>query len=119
MMNNENAHTATAIIACALATALVLNPAGAALALPVPTNQARANATQIATIGAKEARNIALRVAQFAKKQHHLLDAELDIDRDDVPAHYDTFFTVGDREYQCDINAITGEVISYFVEIDC
>ena len=112
--NAKNARTAT--IACASAAALALSPA-VALAAPMTSAQpARAAATQSAYIGAKKAKAIALKAAGFTEKDCRYIDADLDLD--DGPAHYDVDFKVGNREYEYDINALTGEVMSYEVEFD-
>ena len=114
--NAKNARTAT--IACALAAALALSPA-VALAAPMgAARPARAAATQSAYIGARKAKAIALKDAGFKESQCRFIDAELDLDRDDGPAHYDVDFKVGDREYEYDINALTGAIMSREVEIN-
>ena len=46
------------------------------------------------------------------------MDVDLDLDPDDGPAHYDVDFKVGDKEYEYDVNAVTGEIMSHEVEID-
>ena len=93
--------------------------AGLAPAAPAATaTQGRAKEAQSAYIGASKARDIALKDAGVSKRECRYVDVQLDLDRDDGPVHYDVEFKVGTREYEYDINAVTGEVMSRSVEID-
>ena len=43
---------------------------------------------------------------------------EVELDSDDMPVHYDVGFHVGTTEYDYDIDASTGNVVSYGSEVD-
>ena len=125
MLNAANARTATArtataktVAAYVLAAALALSPAVALAAPATGAKLSRTEAAQSAYIGAKKAKSIALKDAGFKEKQCRYVDVELDLDPDDGPAHYDVDFKVDSREFEYDINAVTGEIMSHEVEVD-
>lgn len=117
-MQYANTKTVPRTIACVLATTLALTPVGAALAAPtVSQKNADVRITRSGYIGAKKAKRIALKHAGVSKKACRELEAELDFDKDE-PVHYDVEFKVGSLEYEYDIDAITGEILSFSVEAD-
>ena len=105
-------------LSCALAAALTMGGAGIALAAPVATAAPTvARAEQSACIGAKAAVKVALKHAGVRQRDCRDIDCELDVD-DYGPVHYDVEFKVGQQEYDYDIDAVSGKVLSWHVEYD-
>lgn len=114
----QNTKTVTHAIACALAATLALAPVGSALAAPIISQKnTDTRITRSCYIGAKKAKRIALKHAGVSKKACRELEAELDFDKDES-VHYDVEFKVETLEYDYDIDAITGEILSFSVETD-
>lgn len=67
-------------------------------------------------IGAEKAKSIALNHAGISEAEAKFLEIELD--RDDYIKKYEVSFHFGDFEYDYDINAETGEIISAEKEYD-
>ncbi|MDO4808190.1 MAG: PepSY domain-containing protein [Coriobacteriales bacterium] len=67
-------------------------------------------------IGEEAAKTAALTHASVAQADAIGLKAELDLD--DGAAHYDVEFTAGGVEYDYNIDAFTGDVLSYESEVD-
>lgn len=72
---------------------------------PAPTETAETTITQA------QAENIALEFAGFSAAQVNRLRTEYEID-DGIP-QYNVEFHVGDREYEFEIDAKTGRILSY------
>jgi len=69
-----------------------------------------------AYIGTSKAKAIALNHAGV--NSSHIEDFEVELDYDDGRMIYEVEFEVNGREYEYDIDAITGEIISYDIEGD-
>ena len=67
-------------------------------------------------IGEEAAKSAALAHAGVAASDAFDLDAELDLD--DAIVHYDVDFKSGGMEYDYDIDAVTGEVLTFSSEVD-
>lgn len=67
-------------------------------------------------IGKDKAEQIALKHAKLTKEQVKFIQSELD--EDDGRWEYDVEFKFGNKSYEYEINAYTGEVISFDVEND-
>lgn len=72
---------------------------------PAQTSQADSS-----YITADEAKSIALKHAAVTAADAKRLEAELDLD--DITAHYDVEFSAGRYEYEYEINAVTGKIIT-------
>lgn len=82
-----------------------------------PAADAKAtNTTQGEYIGEEAAKKAALDHAGFAAGDVTELKAELDTD--DATIHYDVEFKNGGQEYDYDIDATTGAVITFHSEVD-
>lgn len=75
-----------------------------------------APSTNSTYIGAEKAKSIALNHAGISETEAKFLEIELD--RDDYIKKYEVNFYFGDFEYDYDINAETGEIISAEKEYD-
>ena len=62
------------------------------------------------------AEQIALEYAGIAPADAQYLKAELDYD--DGDAEYEIEWKVGTTEYSCDVDAVTGAILSYDKELD-
>jgi uncharacterized membrane protein YkoI len=69
------------------------------------------NAAQNGTITEAQAKQVALNQAGVTEADTSWIRAKLDWD--DGRQHYDVDFVVGTREYEYEINATTGKIISY------
>ncbi|MBQ9004829.1 MAG: PepSY domain-containing protein [Atopobiaceae bacterium] len=67
-------------------------------------------------IGDEAAKSAALAHAGFAATDVTELESELDLD--DAIVHYDVDFKSGGMEYDYDIDAVTGEVLTFSSEVD-
>ena len=88
-------------------------------AAPAATTSAAPATTTTVTegfIGEEAAKDIALKDAGFAAADVTELKAELDTD--DAVVHYDVDFKNGGKEYDYDIDATTGAIITVDSEID-
>lgn len=77
------------------------------------TGAASAASTYIGDVAAKEA---ALAHAGIAEADTY--DLKVELDTDDGRVHYDVEFKSNGMEYDYDIDAVTGEVLSYNSEVD-
>lgn len=68
------------------------------------------NASRKAYIGEAAAESIAY--AAFGVQKEQVTKTECKLDLDDGVLAYEVEFVVGDLEYECDINALTGEVLT-------
>ena len=80
-----------------------------------PTQNSTPSAASQDYIGEQAAKDIALAQAGFAASDVQELKAELDYD---TPVHYDVDFKQGGQEYDYDIDAVTGAVITAHSEVD-
>ena len=69
------------------------------------------NSSQPAYIGDAAAITAALNQAGLTEAD--VFDLKCELDTDDAVVHYDVDFKSGNLEYDCDINATTGEVITF------
>lgn len=69
-----------------------------------------------AQISADDAKRIALEYAGVAETEAQYLEAEYDYD--DGRAEYEVTWYVGRTEYSCDVNAATGEILSFEKETE-
>lgn len=71
-------------------------------------------------IGQEKAEQIALNHAQLTKQQVESIENELDADEDEYEGRwkYQIEFRYGNKEYEYDIDAQTGEMIDYSVDND-
>jgi len=69
-----------------------------------------------AYIGEEAAKDAALSHAGVAAADCTELEIELDLD--ELPVHYDVGFKVGNMEYDYNIDATTGEVLTFDSEVD-
>ncbi|MCM1104722.1 MAG: PepSY domain-containing protein [Clostridium sp.] len=74
------------------------------------------NAASGAQIGADDAKRIALEYAGVAETETQYLEVEYDYD--DGRAEYEVQWYVGRTEYSCDVNAATGEILSFEKEVE-
>ena len=116
---SASASSAAASAASASASAAASEAASASAAAPAASAAAPAAAPAASGdsyIGEQAAIDIALADAGFSAGDVRELEAELD--RDDYRIHYDVEFKNGDREYDYDVDAVTGEILSVDSEID-
>ena len=78
-------------------------------------NQLATNNNQ-SKIAVYEAKNIALKHANLDSSQVSFIKSELDLD--DVIQKYDIGFYYDNKEYDYEINAITGEIIGYDYDVE-
>ena len=83
---------------------------------PVETKSADTKPAETKKISAAEAKSIALSHAGLTEAQVKGLRAEYD--RDDGRPEYDVEFRVGRTEYEYEIHAETGKILSWDKEID-
>lgn len=69
-------------------------------------------------IGAQKAKEIALQHAGFSAGEAKYVRIDFDRAEGYEPANYDVEFTVGGREYEYEIDALTGQIISHESEYD-
>lgn len=81
-----------------------------------PQTQTNTTTTQSSYIGEDRAKEIAVTNAGFAVADVTNLKCELDTD--DGTVHYDVEFKKDGNEYDYDINATTGEIMSNKAEVD-
>ena len=81
-----------------------------------PQTQTNTMTTQSSYIGEDRAKEIAVNNAGFAVGDVTALKCELDTD--DGTVHYDVEFKKDGNEYDYDINATTGDIMSNKVEVD-
>lgn len=81
-----------------------------------PQTQTNTMTTQSSYIGEDRAKEIAVNNAGFAVGDVTALKSELDTD--DGTVHYDVEFKKDGNEYDYDINATTGDIMSNKVEVD-
>ena len=81
-----------------------------------PAEQSAPAAQQPQYIGDDKAKEIALKDAGFAAGDVTELKSELDLD--DPTVHYDVDFKQGGMEYDYDIDAVSGAIISHNSEVD-
>ncbi|MCM1538221.1 MAG: PepSY domain-containing protein [bacterium] len=74
------------------------------------------NAASGAQISADDAKRIALEYAGVAETEAQYLEVEYDYD--DGRAEYEVQWYVGRTEYSCDVNAATGEILSFEKETE-
>ncbi len=86
-------------------------PSGTTSPTSTPAATAKAGSTYI---GVQRAEDIAFKHAGVSRSQVHDLDTELD--SDDGQKYYEVEFEVGDTEYDYEIDAYSGKILTY--EID-
>ncbi len=74
------------------------------------TSSINESMNQMASITANQALAAALKHAGFSESQ--ITDKDIDLDRENGKLFYDVKFKSGDKEYEYEINAETGEVLS-------
>ena len=81
-----------------------------------PASTASTSSSSSTRISEDEAKSIALKKAGLAESD--VTGLRVKLDRDDGVEEYEVSFHSGNREYDCDINAATGEIRSFDSEID-
>ena len=113
----ETTTTEQATDAAATTTETATDAAATTEAAPAPATEAAPAAQDPAAyVGDEAAKAAALAHAGLAQADVTELSCELDLD--DAVAHYDVDFKSGGMEYEYDIDAATGAVISFSSEVD-
>ena len=116
--NRKSHGVARNAVAAALAAVLAVGAPCIAMALPASRGGTSTMATtqQSTVIGDRAALKIALKDAGL--KARNCTDVESELDSDDATPHYDVSFKSGGNEYDYDIDAYSGAILTHEVEID-
>ncbi|MCR5808289.1 MAG: PepSY domain-containing protein [Clostridiales bacterium] len=76
-----------------------------------PTTTPKPTAAPVSYIGKKSAKQIAFAHAGVSEADAY--DVEAELDRENGKAHYDVEFKANGREYEYEIDAVTGEVLDF------
>lgn len=80
------------------------------------SNASTSNSSSSSTISRDKAKSIALNDAKA--KESSIRELEIELDKDDGRMLYEIEFKAGNKEYQYEINAVTGKIIERDIEID-